>query len=315
MSQFIKAIYEKLECLVDPHLLFREVTRDLQNLTEQFNEIRKNVETVQKEIELLKHHRLKQFMWVKENFTKLEMDRDEAKEELERRTNALSRSMWLAEGAIRDHVIKNGLSDIPDIAGSGGNKSSPNCINMDPSIKNTSNKGISDPISYSDSVPLNTGIFLMDDDSTPRSLRNNLGTVINTEPQSLDNIFPVIGCPPEEVGNRLVAAVMAVSSRMHDVEKSQEQWKQIYSIQVNGIRAQMQQVQQESIDMSELHEDILRLKKAFEDPEEKGLENKFMRVCAELLGRLNGRVDNLERNLEKEKEGEFNTFAKNTCGT
>ena len=319
-SELISAIWAKLDCLVDPNLLFKEVNANMNILTHNVDKLRKDMEMVKKEIDLLKNHRLKQFMWVKENLTKLELEKEALKDDMEKRTNALTRCMWMTEGAIRDHVLmKDSLSTIPDITGLRHHRSPSNASDAATIAESTTSEAISaastvvntpnSPISSMSTISGSENPSPLPAKISPIPIPATTGGI---HLHSLENALP-----QEEpgLGSRLTAAIMSINSRMHDLERSQVQWKQTYGIQVNGLRAQMQQVQQDAVETNIVFEEVMKLKKLYEDPEEKGLETKFMHLCADLVSKLHGRVENLERNLEREKNGEFKAFAKGACGT
>ncbi|KAI5803330.1 hypothetical protein DFH27DRAFT_46137 [Peziza echinospora] len=348
-QEILQAILDKLHCLEDPRPLFKEVSESVKALNENVGSLRKDLDGVKKDIELLKQHRLKQFVWIKENLTKIEVDKEVLREDLERRTNALTRCMWMTEGAIRDFIPKDLLSRVPDITGSGrdeidinsiprsfmplgseGIESGPSGIESGPSGIESGPSGIESGPSGIESGP--SGI-----ESGPSTVFNTPDTDASSEPvngsdypgcshlhsgpsrqvqnafklQDIHNALPTVW-PKEDntLPSRLTASVMSLNSRIHDLEKSQGNWRQLYMLQVDGLKNQVQQVQQENSEIGVLIDDVMRMKKIYEE-EDKTVDATFMNLCADLVARINGRVENLEKSLEKGKNGDFRNFAKN----
>ncbi|KAF8475917.1 hypothetical protein BDZ91DRAFT_710580 [Kalaharituber pfeilii] len=312
----IQAIWEKLNCLVDPSLLLTEVKESINRLQENFNEMKKEMETVKKEVELLKQNRLKQFMWMKENLTKLELENETLRDDMENKTNTLKRSIWMTEGTLRDLLGKGDVANIPGITGMGHEQDSSSYPPLDAVLVNSLSDLVSATITAINTPRSNSSDLDANCDDSTLSSTDTIPDASegNTSAPGFED-EPTAKWPKEEhpVSWRLTTAIMSINSRMHDLERSQVQWKQTYGIQVNGLRAQMQQVQQDSVDMNLLYDEVIRLKKMYEDPEEKGLETKFMHICADLVSKLNGRVENLEKSLEKEKSSDFQSFARLAC--
>ena len=63
ISGLIKAIYDRLECLVDPHSLFKEVRTSRLAIIRE--ELKKEVKLIRSKVEYVKSPRPKKHLWVR----------------------------------------------------------------------------------------------------------------------------------------------------------------------------------------------------------------------------------------------------------